>query len=114
MIAQGTPGQLETDPRSVIGPFLAGTAAVTRDRKERPAPVRQIALEVGDLYNLHDVSVAFPLGSLCFVGVALLSRIFLGEAVGRVRCLKPPSIAAAPASAGWGKSTSCTCARAIR
>jgi len=32
-----------------------------------------------------DVSVAFPLGSLCFVGVALLSRIFLGEAVGRVR-----------------------------
>ena len=32
-----------------------------------------------------DVSVAFPLGSLCFVGVALLSRIFLGEAVGRIR-----------------------------
>jgi undecaprenyl phosphate-alpha-L-ara4N flippase subunit ArnE len=34
-----------------------------------------------------DVSVAFPMGSLCFVGVALLSRIFLGEAVGRVRWL---------------------------
>jgi len=34
-----------------------------------------------------EVSVAFPLGSLCFVGVALLSRIFLGEAVGRVRWL---------------------------
>ena len=32
-----------------------------------------------------DVSVAFPLGSLCFVGVALLSSIFLGEAVGRIR-----------------------------
>ena len=32
-----------------------------------------------------DVSVAFPMGSLCFVGVALLSRIFLGETVGRVR-----------------------------
>lgn len=28
-----------------------------------------------------DVSVAYPLGSLCFVGVALLSRIFLGETV---------------------------------
>jgi multidrug transporter EmrE-like cation transporter len=35
--------------------------------------------------HLLDVSVAFPMGSLCFVGVALLSRLFLGEAVGRVR-----------------------------
>ena len=34
-----------------------------------------------------DVSVAFPLGSLCFVGVALLSRVFLGEMVGRIRWL---------------------------
>ena len=34
-----------------------------------------------------DVSVAFPLGSLCFVGVALLSKIFLGEAVTRTRWL---------------------------
>ncbi len=34
-----------------------------------------------------DIGLAFPLGSLCFVGVALLSRIFLGEAVGLVRGL---------------------------
>lgn len=34
-----------------------------------------------------DVSVAFPLGSLCFVGVAVLSRFLLGERVGRVRWL---------------------------
>jgi undecaprenyl phosphate-alpha-L-ara4N flippase subunit ArnE len=34
-----------------------------------------------------DVSVAFPLGSLCFVGVALLSKFFLGETVSRVRWL---------------------------
>jgi len=35
--------------------------------------------------HLLDVSVAFPMGSLCFVGVALLSKIFLGEVVGPVR-----------------------------
>jgi undecaprenyl phosphate-alpha-L-ara4N flippase subunit ArnE len=35
--------------------------------------------------NLLDVSVAFPMGSLCFVGVAILSSFFLGEKVGRVR-----------------------------
>ena len=49
VIAQGPPGQLETDPHSVIGPFLAGAAAVPpgpsgagryrradRDRDRRP------------------------------------------------------------------------------
>ena len=34
-----------------------------------------------------DLSVAFPIGSLCFVGVALLSRLVLGEAVGFMRWL---------------------------
>lgn len=38
------------------------------------------------LRNLN-VSVAFPLGSLCFVGVAILSRLFLGEMVGKIRWL---------------------------
>ena len=52
--------------------------------------VSAYALEIS-LYTfaLHflEVSVAFPLGSLCFVGVALLSRWLLGEAVGRIRWL---------------------------
>jgi multidrug transporter EmrE-like cation transporter len=34
-----------------------------------------------------EVSVAFPLGSLCFVGVAVLSKIFLGETVSGIRWL---------------------------
>jgi multidrug transporter EmrE-like cation transporter len=46
----------------------------------------EIVLYTFALYFL-DVSVAFPLGSLCFVGVALLSRIFLGEAVSHIRWL---------------------------
>ena len=32
-----------------------------------------------------DISVAFPLGSLCFVGVAVLGRLALGEVVGLTR-----------------------------
>jgi excinuclease ABC subunit A len=64
VIAQGTPGQLETDPSSIIGPFLAGAVAVTREHPQHPAPVRQIVLEVADLYNLHDVTAAFPVGQL--------------------------------------------------
>ncbi len=64
VIAQGPPGQLEGDPRSIMGPFLAGAAAVTRDRPARPGPGGQIVLDVGDLYNLHDVTAAFPLHRL--------------------------------------------------
>jgi excinuclease ABC subunit A len=59
VIAQGTPSQLETDPRSIMGPFLAGAAAVPPDR-ERAGPSGQIAIEISDLYNLHDLTAAFP------------------------------------------------------
>jgi excinuclease ABC subunit A len=64
IIAQGTPAQLETDPHSIIGPFLAGATAVSRDRRARPEPGGQIVLEVSDLYNLHDVTASFPLHQL--------------------------------------------------
>src|SRR6266567_6121079 len=69
VIAQGPPGRLEKDPNSVIGPFLAGTATVTRDRPARPhsggpGPDGQITIEIGDLYNLHDLTAAFPVGRL--------------------------------------------------
>ena len=59
VIAQGTPSQLETDPRSIMGPFLAGAAAVPPGR-ERAGPSGQIAIEISDLYNLHDLTAAFP------------------------------------------------------
>jgi excinuclease ABC subunit A len=57
VIAEGTPGQLETNPRSIIGPFLAGAAAVSQ-RPARPRTDWRITVEVGDLYNLHDVRAA--------------------------------------------------------
>ena len=37
---------------------------MTRDRPARPGPGGQIVLEVGDLYNLHDVTAVFPLHRL--------------------------------------------------
>jgi excinuclease ABC subunit A len=71
IIAQGTPGELAADPRSVIGPFLAGTAAV---RRERAAPAEPgpgsggpVCVEVGELYNLRDVTAAVPAGRLTAV-----------------------------------------------
>jgi excinuclease ABC subunit A len=64
IVAQGTPAQLEADPASVMGPYLAGTATVRRDRTVRPDSDGQITLEVGDLYNLHGVHAAFALNRL--------------------------------------------------
>ncbi len=63
VIAQGTPGQLETDPRSVMGLFLAGAAAVS-PRPARRGPGGQIAIEISDLYNLHDLTATFPMHRL--------------------------------------------------
>ena len=64
MIAEGNPAQLKTDPRSIMGPFLGGAAAVPGERPTRTGPGGQIAIEVGDLYNLHDLTAVFPLQRL--------------------------------------------------
>jgi excinuclease ABC subunit A len=63
VIAQGTPAQLETDPHSIMGPFLAGAAAVP-PRPERGDPGGQITVEISDLYNLHDLTATFPVHRL--------------------------------------------------
>jgi excinuclease ABC subunit A len=67
VIAAGTPGQLEADPRSIIGPFLAGARSVSRNRSERGADDGRIVIEIADLYNLHDLSAAFPVNRLTAV-----------------------------------------------
>ncbi|HEY7325685.1 MAG TPA: hypothetical protein VH520_12760 [Streptosporangiaceae bacterium] len=36
MIAQGSPGQLETDPHSIMGKFLAGAAGTLEDVARDP------------------------------------------------------------------------------
>ena len=64
VIAQGTPAQLKTDPRSIMGPFLGGAAAVPGERPARTDPSGQIAIEVGDLYNLHGLTAVFPVQRL--------------------------------------------------
>ena len=64
VIAQGTPGQVGNDPHSIMGPFLAGATAVPRDRRAPAGPGRDITIEIGDLYNLHDLTAAFPVNRL--------------------------------------------------
>jgi excinuclease ABC subunit A len=71
VIAEGTPAQLEADPRSVIGPFLAGAPGVTRDRPRSAVAAEagngDITIGIGDLYNLRDVTASFPANRLTAV-----------------------------------------------
>ncbi len=67
VISAGAPGQLEADPHSVIGPFLAGAPAIAGARPRRAAEDGQLAIEIADLYNLHDVKAAFPVNRLTAV-----------------------------------------------
>jgi excinuclease ABC subunit A len=67
VIAEGTPAEVESNPESIIGPFLAGRQAVPGARPQRPASDGDITLDVSDLYNLHDVTAAFPLRQLTAV-----------------------------------------------
>jgi excinuclease ABC subunit A len=64
IVAEATPAQLQTDPRSIIGPFLSGAASVRRIRPAPPASDGHIVIEVGELYNLHDVTATFPVHGL--------------------------------------------------
>jgi excinuclease ABC subunit A len=64
VIAQGTPGELAADPHSIMGPFLAGATAVPRGRPAPGRPDGQIAIEIGDLYNLHGLTATFPVHRL--------------------------------------------------
>ena len=73
VIAQGPPAQLETDPHSIIGPFLAGAPAVPPGQA-RAGTGGQITIEIGDLYNLHDLTAAFPVGQADRAGRALRGR----------------------------------------
>jgi excinuclease ABC subunit A len=66
VIAAGTPGQLAADPNSIIGPFLAGALGVSRGRATGQAD-DEIAIEVADLYNLHDLTAAFPVNRMTAV-----------------------------------------------
>jgi excinuclease ABC subunit A len=68
LIAEGRPSELESNPKSIIGPYLAGAAAVEREGRSAYADRPVIEVEVSELFNLRNVRTAFPLHQL--TGVA--------------------------------------------
>jgi excinuclease ABC subunit A len=68
LIAEGRPTDLERNPKSVIGPYLAGRVRVAR--RERPAhdAAQRAEIDISELFNLRDVRASIPLYQL--TGVA--------------------------------------------
>ncbi|HJA27558.1 MAG TPA: excinuclease ABC subunit UvrA [Candidatus Limosilactobacillus intestinigallinarum] len=67
ILDQGTPAQIAQDPDSKIGPYLNGSAdLLARPIADEPAD-QAISFEVGDYYNLADVSGQLPVNRLSAV-----------------------------------------------
>jgi excinuclease ABC subunit A len=67
IVTQGPPAAIEADPHSIIGPYLSGAKKVERHRSggaDGTGSDGEITIEVGDLYNLHDVTATFPVHRL--------------------------------------------------
>src|SRR5580698_2117449 len=55
LIAQGRPTDLERNPKSVIGSYLAGLVALSRRRRPVDQDTPQVEIEISELFNLRDV-----------------------------------------------------------
>lgn len=62
VIAQGTPQALIENPKSLIGPFLAGKAQIMHEKVAPNAQAQALttSFEVDHYYNLHDIKAHIP------------------------------------------------------
>ncbi len=70
VVAQGTPAEVEKNPRSLTGQYLAGTLTIPTPQQRR-RPDRYVTVTGAGENNLKDLTVRFPLGVLtCVTGVS--------------------------------------------
>ncbi|MQS76629.1 excinuclease ABC subunit UvrA [Companilactobacillus halodurans] len=64
VITQGTVEQIKENQNSVIEPYLTGTAQIIKHQQQKPFEHGAITIEVGDRYNIHDMTAKFSKESL--------------------------------------------------
>ena len=70
VIAEGTPAEIEKNPRSLTGKYLSGELSINLPERRR-TPEKHITVVSATENNLKDLTVKFPLGVLtCVTGVS--------------------------------------------
>ncbi len=71
IIAEGTPADIEANPKSLTGQYLAGVREISIPAARRPGNGKSITVEGATGNNLQDVTAEFPLGAfVCVTGVS--------------------------------------------
>ncbi|WP_052512817.1 excinuclease ABC subunit UvrA [Paracoccus sanguinis] len=71
VVAQGTPAEIEANPESLTGQYLAGAREIPVPAERRRGNGKKVVVEGATGNNLKDVTVGFPLGTFtCITGVS--------------------------------------------
>lgn len=67
VIAEGTPAEIQANPKSITGPWLSGDKHLPIPSKRRTGDGRVIRVVGAKAHNLQNVTVDIPIGTLCAI-----------------------------------------------
>ena len=71
LVAEGTPKEVEKNPKSITGHYLSGTEEIAVPKRRRAGNGRKLSVVGASEFNLRDVNIDIPLGKfVCITGVS--------------------------------------------
>jgi len=71
VVAQGTPAEIQKNPRSLTGKYLARELEIPRPPRQRSGTARFVKITNARQRNLKNITVSFPIGAMsCVTGVS--------------------------------------------
>jgi len=67
VVAEGTPAEIQTNPKSITGPWLSGDKHLPVPSKRHTSDGRSIRIVGAKAHNLRNITVDIPVGTLCAI-----------------------------------------------